>query len=183
MIARTALAALVSVSAAGDAWAQQAVDYARSGVSFVATQMRVPVDGAFRRFSADIRWDAARPETSRAVIDIDVASFDMGDETVNAEARGRDFFDASTHPRARFESSGVKALGDGRYEVAGRVTIKGVTRDVVVPFGVKPDGGGQVFEGRLPIRRLQFGIGEGAWRDTSVLADEVVVRFRIVARR
>jgi len=180
---RSAVAALVLCAACGHATAQQAVDYARSNVSFVATQMRVPVDGTFRKFRADIHWDAAKPEASRATIDIDVASFDMGDESVNAEARGRDFFDAATHPRARFQSTAVKPLGGGRYELAGRVTIRGVTRDVAGPFTVRIDGAAEIFEGRIPIRRLQFGIGEGAWRDTAVLADEVAVRFRVVTRR
>lgn len=169
--------------AAGGAFAQGQVDYARSRVAFVATQMRVPVEGSFRKYVADVRWDGAKPEASRASIDIDVASFDMGEESVNAEARGREFFDAAAHPRAVFQSTGVKPLGGGRYEVAGRVTIKGVTRDVVAPFTVKSEASHDVFEGQIPIRRLQYGIGEGAWRDTAVLADEVVVRFRIVARR
>jgi polyisoprenoid-binding protein YceI len=177
------LAALVLCVAAGHAAAQQAVDYARSSVSFVATQMRVPVDGAFRKFTAQVRWDAARPEASRAAIDIDVATFDMGEESVNAEARGREFFDAAAHPRAQFESTAVKALGGGRYDLAGRVTIKGVTREVSGSFTVRADGQNDVFEGRIPIRRLQFGIGEGTWRDTAVLADDVSVRFRLVVRR
>jgi polyisoprenoid-binding protein YceI len=180
---RTALAAGLLCVAAGQVSAQQAVDYARSSVSFVATQMRVPVDGTFRKYTAEIRWDPAKPEASRASIDIDVASFDMGEESVNAEARGREFFDAAAHPRARFQSTAVKPLGGDRYELAGRVTIKGVTRDVAGPFTVKADGANDVFEGRIPIKRLQFGIGEGAWRDTAVLADEVAVRFRIVTRR
>ncbi len=183
MTPRAALAAIALCAAAGPASAQQAVDYARSSVSFVATQMRVPVDGAFRRYAAEIRWDPARPEASRASIDIDVASFDMGEESVNAEARGREFFDAAAHPRARFQSTGVKPLGGERYELSGRATIKGVTRDVAGSFTVKRDGVNEVFEGRIPVSRLQFGIGEGAWRDTAVLADEVAVRFRIVTRR
>jgi polyisoprenoid-binding protein YceI len=49
------------------------------------------------------------------------------------------------------------------------------------PINVKAEGGKQVFEGQLPIKRLAFNIGEGEWKDTSMVADEVVIKFRIAA--
>ena len=39
----------------------------------------------------------------------------------------------------------------------------------------------QIFEGNLPIKRLAFGIGEGEWKDASIVADEVVIKFRVLA--
>jgi polyisoprenoid-binding protein YceI len=93
----------------------------------------------------------------------------------------RPFLDARKHPRAAFVSTAVKPLGGGRFEVAGRLTIKGVTRDVVVPFTVKTDGPSSVFDGAVTIKRLDFKVGEGEWTDTKILADDVQVRFRLVA--
>jgi polyisoprenoid-binding protein YceI len=167
--------------AATDAPGQQAVDYTRSRISFVSRQMNVPVEGEFRKFVAQVNWDAARPETSAARVDIDAASFDMGEKSLNDEAVSRPFLDARNHPRAAFVSTAVKPLAPGRFEVAGRLTIKGVTRDVVVPFTVAAEGAGMVFDGAVTIRRLDFRVGEGEWTDTKILADDVQVRFRLVA--
>lgn len=163
------------------AHAQQPIDYGKSRISFVSRQMNVPVEGEFRKFVAQVRWDTAKPETSKAEIAIDAASFDMGEQTLNDEAQSRPFLDTRGHPRAGFVSSAVKPLGGGRFEVVGKLSIKGVTREVVVPFTVKSEGATNVFDGMVTIRRLDFRIGEGEWSDTKILADDVQVRFRLVA--
>ena len=62
----------------------------------------------------------------------------------------------------------------------GKLTIKGVTQDVTAPFTVKQDGASQVFEGALPIKRNAFHVGDGEWKDTSVVADDVTIKFRVV---
>lgn len=177
---RFAVAAALALAAL-PALAQLGIDYGKSRISFVSRQMNVPVEGEFRKFVAQVNWNAARPETSEARVEIDAASFDMGERTLNDEAVSRPFLDARNHPRAGFLATAVKPLGGGRFEVAGRLTIKGITRDVVVPFTVKNDGANSVFDGAVTIRRLDFRIGEGEWADTKILADEVQVKFRLVA--
>jgi polyisoprenoid-binding protein YceI len=179
-MSRSAALALAAALAA-PVLAQQAVDYGKSRISFVSRQMNVPVEGEFRKFVAQVNWNAARPEASTARVDIDAGSFDMGERSLNDEAVSRPFLDARKHPRAAFVSTAVKPLGGGRFEVAGRLTIKGVTRDVVVPFTVKTDGPSSVFDGAVTIKRLDFKVGEGEWTDTKILADDVQVRFRLVA--
>jgi len=47
-------------------------------------------------------------------------------------------------------------------------------------MSVKKEGATHVFEGSLPIKRLAFSIGDGTWKDTSVVADEVIIKFRVV---
>jgi polyisoprenoid-binding protein YceI len=182
MLSPRDLAVFAAFALAGpDALAQQAVDYGKSRISFVSRQMNVPVEGEFRKFVAQVNWNAARPEASEARVDIDAASFDMGEKSLNDEAVSRPVLDARNHPRAGFVSTAVRPLGAGRFEVAGRLTIKGVTRDVVVPFTVKNEGEGTVFDGAVTIRRLDFRVGEGEWTDTKILADDVQVKFRLVA--
>jgi polyisoprenoid-binding protein YceI len=158
----------------------QSTDYAKSQIGFRSKQMNVPVEGSFGKFTAQVAWNPARPQTSRTEVTVDLASFDIGLDYVNEEAMGKDWFDVNNFPLAKFASAAVKPVGGGRYEAAGKLSMKGITRDVVVVFGVKPEGAGLVFEGSLPIRRLQFRIGEGQWGDTGTVADEVEIRFRIV---
>lgn len=153
----------------------------RSAVRFVSRQMGVEVGGSFERFDARLEFDPAHPEQGRARLEIDMASIDAGSRDANEEVVGRDWFDVRTHPRATFVSSTVRALGGNRYEVAGQLTIKGRTREAVAPFTFRQEGGLGVFEGQFAIRRLDFAIGEGMWSDVGVVADEVQIRFNVVA--
>jgi polyisoprenoid-binding protein YceI len=160
-----------------------AVDAAKSSVVAVSKQMGVPVEGRFKRFSAQVSFDPARPTESKAQVEIDMDSFDLGAEDFNRETLKKEWFDAAKYPKAGFVTSAIKAAGPGRYDAAGKLTIKGRTVDVVAPVTFKAEGNQNVFEGVLPIKRLQFNIGEGEWKDTSTVADEVQIRFRIVATR
>jgi polyisoprenoid-binding protein YceI len=78
-----------------------------------------------------------------------------------------------------FISSSVRSLGGDRYEVRGPLTIKGLTHEVVAPFTIRMSGADRIFEGAFAIRRLHYNVGDAHWRDTSVVADEVQIRFRL----
>lgn len=155
-------------------------DAAKSSVTITFKQLNVPVDAKFRKFNAQISYDAAKPETSKATVDIDIAGFDLGDAEYNKEVMKKEWFNAAQFPKASFVSSQIKAGAAGKLDVAGKLTIKGKTSDVSFPLTVKTDGANQIFEGALPIKRLSYNIGEGEWKDTSMVADEVTIKFRVV---
>lgn len=161
----------------------QPIDYAKSEIGFVSRQMNVPVEGRFRRFTADVRFDPHNPASSRAQIEVDLASIDTGSEEADTEVRKKGWLNLAAFPTARFHSTGVRALGADRFEAHGQLSIKGMTRDVIAPFTVKRTGESTVYEGGFSLSRLQFSIGEGIWSDTETVADEVQVRFRIVQTR
>ncbi|ABF09827.1 polyisoprenoid-binding protein YceI [Cupriavidus metallidurans] len=172
-------AALVTAGlAANIGWAQ--IDTAKSSVTATARQIGVPMEGKFKKFDATVDFDPAKLATSAAKVEIDVSSFEIGDAETTKEVKGREWFDAAKFPKAVFQSTSIKAGAAGKYDVAGKLTIKGKTVDVVVPASYKQDAGGQVFEGVLPIKRTVFNIGDGEWKDTSVVADDVQIKFRIV---
>lgn len=177
---RTALYIALMLPALPHAGHAQTVDYSRSQITVTSRQMNVPVEAKFSKFSAQLAFDPARPESGKARIEVDLASFDIGNDDVNNEARGKNWFDIAHFPKATFVSSGVRALGGNRYEVRGPLTIKGRTHDITVSFAIKPDAAGNPgFEGAFPIRRLQYSIGDGVWRDTDTVADEVQIKFRL----
>jgi polyisoprenoid-binding protein YceI len=175
------VAFLVPAAGRGHAQRVTAVDQDKSTITFVSKQMNVPVEGKFGRFSIQLAFDAAKPNDGRVQVELDLASIDTGSDEANDEVKGKGWFDIKNHPTARFVSSGVKSLGSGRYELAGKLTIKGRTRDVVAPFTFKPAEQGAVFDGAFVLKRLDFGLGEGAWSDTDTVANEVQVKFRISA--
>lgn len=159
------------------------IDTIRSSVTFAGKQMGVPIEGLFRRISGNLDWNAARPEQSRAHVEVDLTSIDLGEPQFNAELQSKPFFDTTPFPKATFTSVSMKPLGDGRFEVSGRLAIKGVARDFVAPVTVREDGAQRIFEAVFPIRRLDYRIGEGEWSDQKTLANEVQVRVRLITAR
>jgi len=180
-LTRSGIAALLAATALLAHAAPLKTDAAHSSVTATFKQMNVPVESNFKRFSAQIDYDAAHPEKAAARVDIDTASFDMGEAEYNKEVAKKDWFDSGRFPKASFVSSAIKPAGAGKLNVSGKLTIKGRTQDVSFPITVKPEGGKQVFDGQLPIKRLAFNIGEGEWKDTSMVADEVVIKFHVAA--
>lgn len=174
-LAAAAILALVLAPAWAALYDNVLID--KSRISFTSRQMGVPVEGSFRKFSASIAFDPDMPESGKATVEIDLNSIDTGSEEADTEVKRKAWFDTRNFPVARFESTSVKREGNGRYAVAGRMTIKGRSQDVIAPFTLTRIGGQARVEGSVTIRRLQFAIGEGAWADTSTVADDVVIKF------
>lgn len=152
----------------------------KSRIGFVFKQMGVPVSGGFRTYSAQVAFDPAKPEAARAMVEIDLASIDAGGQEADDEVKSKNWLHIQQFPTAAFVSSSVKSLGANRYQLAGKLTIKGMTRDIAVPIAFKPDGSNGLLTGSFNLRRLDYGIGSGPWGDTDTVADEVQVTFRFV---
>jgi polyisoprenoid-binding protein YceI len=181
LFARLSLACLV-IFAAGGASAQT-VDLARSQITFGFKQENVPGEGKFRKFNAQVSFDAAKPEATKANVEVDVTSVDFGDPNWNNDIQSASWFNTAQFPKSVFAVTGAKALGGGKFEAPGKFTLKGITRDVVATFTAKPDAGGTLLEGVVPVKRNDFKMGEGPWADVSVVANEVAVRFKVYLKK
>lgn len=173
------LCAAVAAAAAGPLHAQQQLVPAQSEITFVSRQMGVPVEGRFRRFDAQVAFDPKKPEAAAIAISIDLASVSLGTADTEAELAKPEWFGVRQFPKATFQSTAVKAVGAGRFEVAGKLAIKGNTRDVVVPVALAPAGAYTAANGSFVIKRQDFRIGDGEWNDTSLVANDVQVRFKL----
>ena len=172
----TALALL----AAAPAFAQQKLVPAESSVGFVSRQMGVPVEGHFRKFDGQITFDPAKPEAARIHLAIDTGSATLGVKETDAELPKPAWFNVAKFPQATFDAKTVKSLGGGKYEVAGQLSIKGAAHDVVVPVQLTQSGAKTTAAGQFSLKRLAYKIGENEWADTSMVADEVQVKFKLV---
>jgi polyisoprenoid-binding protein YceI len=150
-----------------------------SEIGFTTRQMGVPVDGKFGQFTAQVALDPKKPETGRVAFSISTDSARFGAAEIDAEVPKAIWLDSKRHPKATFESSAIKAAGPGRFEVAGKLTIKGQAREVTVPVTVTQTGGTSTASGQFSIKRLDFKVGEGDWTDTSLLANDVIVKFKL----
>lgn len=169
--------------AAGAAHAAEfsAIHADRSRIGFVYKQMGVAVEGRFPRFAARLAFDPARPQAAQASLDIDLATVDAGSPEASAEVLGKPWFDAKTFPVAKFVATAFKPAGAGRYDVTGRLSIKGRSVEVSAPAVFKQDGATGAFDGSFTIRRADFGIGVGVWSDFGTVANEVRIDFHLVA--
>jgi polyisoprenoid-binding protein YceI len=159
--------------------AQQALVPAQSEIAFTSKQMGVPVDGKFKKFVAQVAFDPKKPEAAKIGFTIDLASVSIGSSETEAEVAKPDWFNTKAFPQATFQSTSAKAMGPGKFEVAGKLAIKGASQDVVVPVTVTQAGSATTATGAFVIKRLDFKIGDGDWKDTSMVANEVQVKFKL----
>ncbi len=160
------------------AQAQQALVPAQSELVFVSRQMGVPVEGRFKSFSAQVAFDPAKLASSSIAFTVETGSASIGREA-DAEMPKAVWFNVAQFPKASFQSSAIRRIDASKFEVAGKLTIKGVSSDVVVPVTLAQNGATTTATGAFPIKRLSFRIGEKEWADTSMVADEVQVKFRL----
>ena len=165
--------------AAGVVAANQALIASQSEVSYVASQMGGQVEGNFGRFEAQINIDPDKLPTSSVSLAVDTSSVIFPATDVQKELAKPDWFDTAHYPKAEFRSNRIRKTDEGHYEIAGTLTIKGHTHDVVFPVSLTRSGAATLATGALTIKRLDYGVGQGEWGDTSLVADEVQIRFKI----
>jgi polyisoprenoid-binding protein YceI len=152
---------------------------AGSEIAFTTRQMGVPVEGKFGKFTAQVALDPKKPETGTVAFTIDTGSARFGSAELDAEVPKAAWLNVAKFPQASFQSTAIKAAGAGKFEVAGKLTIKGATQNVVVPVQVAQAAGTSTATGSFVIKRLAFKVGDGDWNDTSLLADDVQIRFKL----
>ena len=156
----------------------------KSTVTATSKQMNVPVDGTFRKFTAQLKLRSGKAgRGQRAAHHRHRAATTSATKATTSRCAARTGSTRRQYPNATFVSSAIAPAGGNQFKVSGKLTIKGKSENVTVPVTVTQQGATQTFDGSLPIKRRQFDIGTGEWKDTSVVADEVVIKFHIVAAR
>lgn len=185
-------AALVAGLAAGGTGAQAsdwAVRPAESSIAFSVSGNffgeSTAVEGSFPSFTAEIAFDPDAPETGHAVVEIDASKLEPNYEDVGRQAPKPKYFDTAAHKTIRFESISLEAAGsDGAYFATGRLTLKGVTKEVSFPFRVGVEDKVATMDGSLVLDRLDFAIGDKPDRKSSAwLETPVRVTLHLVADR
>jgi polyisoprenoid-binding protein YceI len=171
---------LLATSAFGQSPATAKLVPAQSEITFQARQSGVPIDGRFRKFDVQLALDPKAPQTGSVTIAIDTASATVGFAESDAELPGPAWFSSARFPRAVFQSSAIKGLGGGRFQVAGKLDIKGAAHDLVVPVTIVQSGAQSTASGEFVVKRLDLKIGENEWADVSLVANDVRVRFKLL---
>lgn len=163
--------------------ASWSVDRAKSTLGFVGSQGGSSFDGRFTQWNAAIDFDPANPGGSHALVTIDMASASTGDSSKDQALPQSDWFDIKSFPQAKFEATSFRAIGGDRYEAVGTLTIRGVTKSVVLPFVFDQQGGRGHAKGRLDLVRTDYGVGQGAWSTEQAVGLSVAVTIDIQAEK
>ena len=150
-------------------------------MKFAFTQAKAENKGKFRMFDVALRFaDTALP-ASKLDVTIKVESLDTGDEERDEALRGVDGFNVAKFPEAKFHVTKFSRVSAGRYEAVGKLTIRDVSKVIMVPLSFRTatekSGPAAYMTGRAVINRLDFGVGQGDFKATDQVANEVTVTF------
>jgi polyisoprenoid-binding protein YceI len=179
------LLAFLALSAASGA-ETYTIDPVHSSVGFSIRHFVSKVPGKFNKFTGTITVDRQNPAASSAEATIDTASVDTGNQKRDDHLRTPDFFDAAKFPTMKFKSSSWKKTGENTYDVTGALTLKDVTKDVVLKvtsLGFGPGMGGTQLSGweaTTTIDKKDFNMKDPAMLDAA-LGDDVVITINIEA--
>jgi len=171
---------LAALPASATEWA---VDPVKSSLGFTGAVSGKSFDGSFKSWQAEIAFDPANPAAGHAKVTIDMASAGTGDRQRDASLPESDWFAVKKFPQALFEANGFKALGGDRYEAAGTLTIRGVAKNVTLPFTLDIAGDEAHAKGKLDITRTDYGVGQGEWVTADTVALGVSIGFDLVAKK
>jgi polyisoprenoid-binding protein YceI len=122
--------------------------------------------GRFDSFAGTFSWDPAKPETATVKVEIDTASINSNHAERDKHLRSPEFLDVAQFPKAQFASTAAKLDASGKGTVTGKLTLHGVTKDVVLDVeriggGSDPWGGErQGFTGTTTLTLADFGISK-----------------------
>jgi len=168
------LAAVVALAAAQ--WSMQPKE---SKLTFVGEQAGAQFEGNFDKFSADISFDPKNLAASRFDVKIDTGSVNTQDGERDTTIKSADLFDVKKFPSAQYVADKFTDKGGNKYSATGKLTLRNVTKDVPIDFTFENKDGGAWLKGTAKIKRLDFGVGQGEWKDTSTVGNDVQVRFAL----
>lgn len=182
-VARTAPAALPDLSAlTAHEWQ---IDPRHSALAFEVMVMGAPFSVNINKFGGSIILDPDNMRMARADITIDMNDLASGDISRDDTMRSSEWFAAGQWPQARYVTQTIEKMDGHNYIAIGNLTIRDVTMPLAIPFTLKFIESGEVrkalMEGRVVLRRLDFGVGQGEWQSTEAVGDDVMVTIMLTA--
>jgi polyisoprenoid-binding protein YceI len=157
------------------------VDKAHSEINFVAESRMLSAHGFFGAWTADVMLNPEALEQSSVTIRIDAASINTRVERRDAHLRSADFFDVARHPQITFVSKSVRRTGTTTLDIVGDLTMRGVTKSIVVPTSIVfYDNGLGRFKGGFTVNRKEYGINYDS--RVNPIEDDVQVQFNMSLR-
>ena len=150
-----------------------------SSLVFVFTQAGAASKGSFKQFTTDLVYDEKSPATGSLDVKVQIGTIDTQDRERNELVVGADLFDAKKFPTAQYTAKSLTPNASGGVDAAGKLTLRGVTRDLRLPLKIVKTAAGLELSGEAVIKRLDYGVGQGEWKSTEDVADDVKVQYTV----
>jgi polyisoprenoid-binding protein YceI len=158
------------------------LDPAKSTLEFQFTQAGAQNKGKFTRFAVTLDFSPDNLAGSKLDVAVEASSLDTGDKERDDTLKSADLLSVAKFAQARFTSTQIAKTANG-YDAVGKLTLRGVSRDIHVPFAFrtadeqgKPAG---YLLGKTTIKRLDFGVGQGDWKATDQIGNDVSVSYSL----
>lgn len=139
-------------------------------VTFVIRNFGIGTEGEFKGLKGAINWDATNPTASTFNVSVDANTINTNIDSRDNHLRKEEYFNVAKYPTINFISTSVSTNN-----IAGNLTIKGITKQISFPITVTPSGNGYIFEGNFTINRLDYGVGSSSM----VLSDDVKIHLKV----
>ena len=165
------------------------IDKAHSEANFQVRHLITKVRGRFSDFAGTVEFDSEQPAQSKVDFTIQAQSIDTNEPTRDKHLQSDDFFAVEKYPTIAFRSTTITPRGTDRYDVEGDLTIRGVTKRIVLPvthLGTAKDPWGNemlAFEAETTVNRKDYGLNWNAALETGgfLVGDEVKIELQIQA--
>lgn len=151
-----------------------------SSLTFTFDQAGAASVGAFQQFTTDLRYDEKLVAAGGLNVKVQIASVDTQDKDRNELLAGPDLFDAKKFPTAQYVANAFAKRADGGVDAVGKLTLRGVTHDLRLPLKITRTATGLELSGEASIKRLDYGVGQGEWKATDSVGDEVKLKYKVL---
>jgi polyisoprenoid-binding protein YceI len=165
--------------------AAPAVSYTADGASsrleFTGVQAGAEFKGVFHKFTAAVDFAPEALADAKIDVTIDMSSEDSMDKDRDGTMRGADLFDVAHFPTSHYITRSI-AKTAAAYTAVGALTLHGVTKDVPIAFKFVQGAGGATLTGTAELKRLDFGVGRGDWKNADWVSDAVKIAFTLTLK-
>lgn len=162
--------------------ASYTADPGASRLEFTGVQAGAPFKAVFNKFTAAVDFSPDALANAHFDVNIDLNSVDSQDKDRDSTIRGADLFDVAHFATARYVTHGAAARSAAGYAVNGALTLRGVTKEVPIEFTFAATASGAKLVGSARLKRLDFGVGQGEWKSTDSVGNDVTVNFSLTLK-
>ena len=169
-------------TAAPQAAAASGTHYVQAGgatLTFTFKQSDAANTGSFASFSTQLDYDAKNPAAGRLDVTVQIGSLATQDKDRDDTLKSGDLLAAEKFPTAHYSATSFAKNASGGLEALGKLTLRGVTRDLRVPLQIRATAGGLELSGEVTIKRLDYGVGQGEWKSTDMVGDDVKLQYKV----
>lgn len=152
-------------------------------LAFAFEQAGAENRGSFRQFATELGYDANNLAASTLKVTVQIASLDTQDKDRDDTLLSEELFAAKQHPTAQFVASSLARRANGGLEAVGKLTLRGITHELRLPLTIRPTANGVEISGETTLRRLEYGVGQGDWKSTEWVGDEVKLQYKVPLTR